>query len=98
MKKLKKWVSGEENGAITPNVGDLIMYDWDKKDGWPEHVGIVESVNGNTFTVIEGNKNDAVGRRTVTVGSASIRGFVKLCTMVLHLMLVIFHKLKIMLV
>ena len=53
------------------------MYDWDKKDGWPEHVGIVESVNGNTFTVIEGNKNDAVGRRTVTVGSASIRGFVK---------------------
>lgn len=68
----------EENGAITPAVGDLIMYDWDKKDGWPEHVGIVESVNNNEFVVIEGNKSDAVGRRTVTVGSASIRGYVKI--------------------
>ena len=77
IEKAKEMGIWEENGAITPNVGDLIMYDWDKKDGWPEHVGIVESVNGNTFTVIEGNKNDAVGRRTVTVGSASIRGFVK---------------------
>ena len=70
IEKAKEMGIWEENGAITPNVGDLIMYDWDKKDGWPEHVGIVESVNGNTFTVIEGNKNDAVG-------SASIRGFVK---------------------
>ena len=77
IEKAKEMGIWEENGAITPNVGDLIMYDWDKKDGWPEHVGIVESVNGNTFTVIEGNKNDAVGRRTVNVGSASIRGFVK---------------------
>ena len=77
IEKAKEMGIWEENGTITPNVGDLIMYDWDKKDGWPEHVGIVESVNGNTFTVIEGNKNDAVGRRTVTVGSASIRGFVK---------------------
>ena len=67
----------QEDGNVTPDPGDIIFYDWDKKDGWPEHVGIVESVNGNTFTVIEGNKNDAVGRRTVTVGSASIRGFVK---------------------
>ncbi len=77
IEKAKEMGIWEENGAITPNVGDLIMYDWNKKDGWPEHVGIVESVNGNTFTVIEGNKNDAVGRRTVNVGSASIRGFVK---------------------
>ncbi|WP_296879107.1 SH3 domain-containing protein [Thomasclavelia sp.] len=75
--KAKEMGIWEENGAITPAVGDLIMYDWDKKDGWPEHVGIVESVNGNEFVVIEGNKNDVVGRRTVTVGSASIRGFVK---------------------
>ncbi|MFQ6794660.1 MAG: SH3 domain-containing protein [Thomasclavelia sp.] len=67
----------EENDDIVPTPGMLIMYDWDKKDGWPDHVGIVESVNGNKFVVIEGNKRDAVGRRTVTVGSASIRGFVK---------------------
>lgn len=68
----------EENDDIIPTPGMLIMYDWDKKDGWPDHVGIVESVNDNTFIVIEGNKNDAVGRRTVTVGSASIRGYVKI--------------------
>lgn len=66
----------QENGSIIPQPGYIIMYDWDKKDGWPEHVGIVESVSGNQFTVIEGNKNDAVGRRTVNVGSKSIRGFI----------------------
>lgn len=65
-----------ENGSITPQPGYIVMYDWDKKDGWPDHVGIVESISGNQFTVIEGNKNDAVGRRTVSVGSTSIRGFI----------------------
>lgn len=67
----------QEDGGIVPNIGDLIMYDWDKKDGWPEHVGIVEKVSGSTITVIEGNKSDAVGRRTITVGNASIRGYVQ---------------------
>lgn len=66
----------QENDDIVPQPGYIIMYDWDKKDGWPEHVGIVESVSGKTFTVIEGNKSDAVGRRTVNVGSPSIRGFI----------------------
>ncbi|MFQ6792930.1 MAG: SH3 domain-containing protein [Thomasclavelia sp.] len=68
----------EENDDIVPTPGMLIMYDWDKKDGWPDHVGIVESVNGNVIEVIEGNKSNAVARRTVTVGSASIRGYVKI--------------------
>lgn len=72
MKKKGIWI---ENDNITPRVGDIIMYDWDKKDGWPEHVGIVEKVSGNTITVIEGNKNNAVSRRTITVGSSSIRGY-----------------------
>lgn len=67
----------EENDDITPKPGYIIMYDWDKKDGWPEHVGIVEKVSGSTITVIEGNKNDAVERRTISVGSASIRGYGK---------------------
>lgn len=65
----------QENQNVTPNPGDIIFYDWDKKDGWPEHVGIVESVSGNQITVIEGNKNDAVARRTINVGSSSIRGY-----------------------
>ena len=66
----------EENEDITPPVGALIMYDWDKKDGWPEHVGIVENVSGKQITVIEGNKSDSVSRRVINVGDATIRGYV----------------------
>lgn len=72
MKNKGIWI---EDDNITPKKGDIIFYDWDKKDGWPEHVGIVEKVSGKTITVIEGNKSDAVGIRTITVGNASIRGY-----------------------
>lgn len=72
MKNKGIWI---EDDNITPKAGDIIMYDWNKKDGWPEHVGIVEKVSGKTITVIEGNKSDAVGRRTISVGDASIRGY-----------------------
>lgn len=65
------------NWKRVPAVGDIVMYDWNKKHGWPEHVGIVTAVNGSSFTVIEGNKNDMVGYRTVSVGSASIAGFIR---------------------
>jgi LysM repeat protein len=37
---------------------------------------MVESVNGSTFIVIEGNKNDAVERRTMQVNGRYIRGFI----------------------
>lgn len=43
--------------------------------GWPDHVGIVESVNGSTMKVIEGNMSDAVGRRTMQVNGRYIRGY-----------------------
>ena len=66
----------EENDDITPTPGMIIMYDWDKKDGNPEHVGIVENVSGKQITVIEGNKSDSVSRRVINVGDATIRGYV----------------------
>lgn len=72
MKKKGIWI---ENDNIAPKAGDIIMYDWDKKDGWPEHVGIVEKVSSSIITVIEGNKNNAVSKRTITVGNSSIRGY-----------------------
>ena len=75
--KAKEMGIWQENDDITPNVGDLIMYDWNKADGWPEHVGIVESVTNNQITVIEGNKSNAVGRRVINVGNASIRGYIQ---------------------
>lgn len=73
-KQMNIW---NENDDITPKAGDIIMYDWDNQDGWPEHVGIVESVTNNQITVIEGNKNNAVGRRVISLGNASIRGYIQ---------------------
>lgn len=73
-KQMNIW---NENDDITPSTGDLIMYDWDKVNGWPEHVGIIETVSGNQLTVIEGNKSNAVGRRVINVGNASIRGYIQ---------------------
>lgn len=72
------WV---EDGTIAPEPGDVILYNWDSSsqpnDGGADHIGYVESVSNGYITVIEGNKSDAVGRRTLKVGSGSIRGFAK---------------------
>ena len=38
-------------------------------------MGIVESCDGKTITVIEGNKNDAVGERQIAINGKYIRGF-----------------------
>ena len=75
--KLGEWV---ENDAYTPSAGDVIFYDWQDSGsgdnaGTSDHVGIVEYVSGNTITVIEGNKSDAVGRRTIKVNAKNIRGY-----------------------
>lgn len=72
-----------EDDAYRPQPGDIIMYYW--KDGTnyattdctgaPNHVGIVEQVVGNTITVIEGNKGEAVARRALSVNGRYIRGY-----------------------
>ena len=76
-RKRNRWV---ENDAYVPSPGDYIFYDWDDTGagdctGWPEHVGLVVSVSGNTIRVIEGNKNNAVGYRNLTVNGRYIRGY-----------------------
>ena len=76
-KNLGAWV---ENDAYTPKAGDIIFYDWEDSGagdnkGNPDHVGIVEKVSGTTITVIEGNMNNAVGRRTIAVNGRYIRGY-----------------------
>lgn len=72
----------QETDSYTPSVGDIIFYDWQDTTGTTsdntgsaDHVGIVESVSGTQITVIEGNKSDAVARRTVTVNQKYIRGY-----------------------
>lgn len=77
-KKMGIWV---ENDAYIPKKADIILYDWDDKGigdntGWPDHIGIVESVKDNVISVIEGNINDAVGYRKIAVNGKTIRGFI----------------------
>jgi len=77
-KKAGIWV---ENENITPEEGYFILYDWqdsgsgDNK-GWADHIGYVEKVAGGVITVIEGNYNDSVKRRTINVNAKYIRGYV----------------------
>lgn len=70
-----------EDGNITPKVGDIICYNWDDgtqpNDGYADHIGFVESVSGGVVTTIEGNKNDSVQRRTISVGAGNIRGYAR---------------------
>ena len=69
-----------ENDAYRPQIGDILMYDWNdtgvgENKGAPEHVGVVGAVNGNTMTIYEGNKGEAVATRTLQVNGRYIRGY-----------------------
>ena len=75
--KMGRWC---ENDAKVPEPGDYIYYDWDDNGvgdckGNSDHVGIVESCDGKTIVVVEGNKNNAVERRTLQVNGRYIRGY-----------------------
>ena len=76
-KKMGIWVEDENR---VPNAGEFIFYDWDDNGvgddkGSADHTGIVEKVDGNTITVIEGNYNNAVARRNIKVNAKYIRGY-----------------------
>lgn len=76
-KKIGCWV---ENDGYTPRAGDIIFYDWQDSGagdnvGGSDHVGIVENVSNGVITVIEGNKNEAVAKRTIKVNGRYIRGY-----------------------
>ena len=77
LKNIGAWV---EDDAYVPKGGDILFYDWDDNGtgenvNEPEHVGIVESVVGDTITVIEGNYSDSVKRRNIRVNGRYIRGY-----------------------
>ena len=75
-KKKGIWI---EDGTITPKPGYIILYNWDKgsqpNDGGADHIGVVEKVSGSQITIIEGNRGEAVARRTIPVGWGYIRGY-----------------------
>ena len=73
----------QENDSYVPDPADAVLYDWEdsgsgENTGTPDHIGIVISVDKSkgTFVVMEGNKNEAVGRRTMNVNGRYIRGFI----------------------
>ena len=77
-KKKGIWI---EDGSVKPQVGDIILFNWDDRtqpnDGHADHIGIVEKVTGNKVVCIEGNMNTKVARRTIDIGWGCIRGFAR---------------------
>lgn len=81
IKKAKKMGIWKEKDSYKPTAGDWILYDWQDSGrgddkGSPDHVGLVQKVGEKFFTVIEGNKNDAVENRRVAINGKYVRGFV----------------------
>lgn len=75
--KAGRWV---EDDAYVPKAGDIIFYGWHDSGagdymGWPDHVGIVQSVDDGMISVIEGNRNNAVSVRWIAVNARYIRGY-----------------------
>ena len=71
-----------EDGTITPQPGDIIVYNWgdntQPNDGYSDHIGFVESVFGKIITAIEGNKGQGVvAQRAVPLGYGNIRGYAR---------------------
>lgn len=70
----------KEDDAYTPQIGDLVMYDWDDDNkgdnkNQADHVGIVYAVSGTYLSIIEGNINNSVGLRSLAVNGKYIRGY-----------------------
>ena len=73
----------QEKDSYRPSIGDVVMYDWQDgtnyastdNTGNPDHVGIVAGINGDTITIIEGIKGQAVAYRNLKVNGRYIRGW-----------------------
>ena len=76
--KLGIWI---EDDNYVPEIGDVIMYDWQDL-GWgdnvgvADHVGIVIGISDNNILVREGNYNGSVRDRSIKVNGRYIRGYI----------------------
>lgn len=78
-KKAGIWI---EDGSITPQMGDVITFNWDDKtqpnDGFADHIGVVEYVKDGNIHTLEGNTGaGVVGECTYKVGDGQIRGYAR---------------------
>lgn len=86
VEEAKKMGCWHEADGYTPQIGDAVLYDWQDGSnyavtdnyGTPDHIGTVIEVypKEKRFVVMEGNYNDAVKRRTMSVNGRYIRGFI----------------------
>lgn len=71
------WFRGRgqwQNRGYVPSPGDVIFFDWDG-DSILDHVGIVESCDGQYVYTIEGNANDAVKQLSYSISHGGIAGY-----------------------
>ena len=76
-KRKGRWIEADNH---KPNIGDIIMYDWDDSGngdnvGAADHVGVVVAIDGSRLTIIEGNISNKVGYRTLSINGKFIRGY-----------------------
>lgn len=67
-------------GRSRPQRADIIVYDWQGYNAnWADHIGIVERVDGDIVTVIEGNSGSPrqVKRRTIKWNNNVIVGYAR---------------------
>lgn len=66
-------------GRTTPKAGDLVLFRWTGAPGWADHIGLIESVVGNTINTIEGNVGSprAVRRRSYRYDDYRITGYAR---------------------
>lgn len=83
IKQAKAMGCWEENDGYIPSIADGVLYDWDDNGigdntGWPDHIGTVTYVNEKAgyMEVTEGNYNNAVKKRTISLNGRYIRGFI----------------------
>lgn len=53
-------------GRVRPKEGDLILFAWNGKGGWADHIGLVVLVAGDTIHTIEGNTGNPRAVRPFT--------------------------------
>ena len=79
-KKMGIWQEADNH---VPKLAEAVLYDWEDSgsgdnQGTADHIGIVIDVDekAGTFTVMECNKDETVGRRLMRINGRYIRGFI----------------------
>lgn len=77
MKEAKRRGIWREGWTVLPKLGDWIIFDWGN-NGTMDHIGAVCAIIGNAIWVVEGNYDNAVKIRRLTVGDGRVEGSVAL--------------------